>query len=462
MFQRSSSPSDVPGNIESIERETSSNANANAKRKATATCSLRDVPRLTREMLMQNPKSKSLRDAQETAVNAARALYLLCDVGHKFNREPMVASGQYDVIGPLTQCLLHEPIYTSNSSGSSSSGSKEGTRTMTNSDAIATEAQQQPRIADDSENDNDYRNDNNYRNDNDNSNGNDRNTNDNDTDINDKDEEKKDPGGTPDSIEDGRSKPITPNSDTDGDDETENSKSTPAASPTPAPKQQTSNTSNNSTTTSSTTTTSPRTKSNTHQHTQRTDEKLHLVCLTLNNLSIPHDNKRVMVRERGAKRLIGNLIKVVASGKKEAYLCCIVLMNLSFYEPGLTTIGQFSPITRRSPVAEQDNRGQHNNNKNSNGNGNGNTSNGNGNTDNNNNNNTSSPTNKNKAAKALATTTTVLKRAAVAVVNGGSRKLTPLENPDSLLRVMQDLLSSAERGTSDFQWGFGLLANLCC
>merc|ERR1712176_1489891 len=39
-------------------------------------------------------------------------------------------------------------------------------------------------------------------------------------------------------------------------------------------------------------------------------------------------------------------------------------------------------------------------------------------------------------------------------------KLTPLENPQSLLRILQDLLANVERGTSDYRWAFGLLANL--
>ncbi len=119
------------------------------------------------------------------------------------------------------------------------------------------------------------------------------------------------------------------------------------------------------------------------------EEKLHFVCLTLNNLSIPHDNKRVMVLERGSKKLISNLCKVVASGKKDAYLCCIVLMNLSFLEPAQVIIGQFSPRpSLRRP------------------------------------------------------------------------RLTPLENPDSLLRILQELLAQAARGTSDFRWAYGLLSNL--
>merc|ERR1711935_748665 len=60
---------------------------------------------------MQSSKAKTLKEAQDNAISAAKKLYELCDVGHKANREVMVASGQYDVIGPLTQCLLHEPIY---------------------------------------------------------------------------------------------------------------------------------------------------------------------------------------------------------------------------------------------------------------------------------------------------------------------------------------------------------------
>jgi hypothetical protein len=38
--------------------------------------------------------------------------------------------------------------------------------------------------------------------------------------------------------------------------------------------------------------------------------------------------------------------------------------------------------------------------------------------------------------------------------------LAPLENPNSLLRILQELTAHAARGTSDFRWAFGLLANL--
>mmetsp|Transcript_5913 Transcript_5913/g.10990 ORF Transcript_5913/g.10990 Transcript_5913/m.10990 type:complete len:507 (+) Transcript_5913:127-1647(+) len=209
---------DVPGSIESIEKGT-----AKDKERIARPPTLRDIPKLTKEIVQTDS------DKKEEAVAAAKKLYELCDVGHKANREPMVASGKYDVLHPLTLCLLHE--------------------------------------------------------------GN--------------------------------------------------------------------------------------------------DEKLHFVCLTLNNLAIPHDNKRVMILERGAKKLIGNLCKVIQSGKKEAYLCCIILMNLSFLEPAGPIIGQFSPkTTLRGP------------------------------------------------------------------------RLTPLENPNSLLRILQELTAHAARGTADFRWAFGLLANL--
>jgi hypothetical protein len=184
---------------------------------------LRDIPRLTKEMLQTDA------DKKDEATSAAKKLYELSDVAHKANREPMVASGKYDVLHPLTQCLTH----------------------------------------------------------------------------------------------------------------------------------------------------------------QNNDEKLHFVCLALNNLSIPHDNKRVMILERGAKKLIGNLCKIIASGKKDSYLGCIILMNLSYFEPAEAILGQFSPkTTLRGP------------------------------------------------------------------------RLTPLENPDSLLRILQELTAHAARGTADFRWAFGLLANL--
>ena len=184
---------------------------------------LGDIPKLTKAMVQGEP---------EEATEAAERLYQLCDVAHKHNREPMVATGKYDVLNPLAMCLLHD-----------------------------------------------------------------------------------------------------------------------------------------------------------------NPEKLHLVCLTLNNLAIPHDNKRVMCLERISKKLLGNLCKVIASGRKEAYLCIICLMNLSFYEPAEAAIGQFAP--------------KENNN-----------------------------------------------------LRNWRTKIPPLQNPNSLLRILQELTAHAARGTADFRWAFGLLASL--
>lgn len=124
---------------------------------------------------------------------------------------------------------------------------------------------------------------------------------------------------------------------------------------------------------------------------QNNDEKLHFVCLTLNNLAIPHDNKRVMTQERIHKKLLTNLCYVISSGKKEAYLCLICLMNLSYYEAAEAVIGQFSPRQSTSLIAP---------------------------------------------------------------------KIPPLENPDSMLRILQDLTAHAARGTADYRWAFGLLSSL--
>ena len=191
-------PVDGSTPVDDIERDVAS-ASAVPKNKRPT---LRDVPKLTR-MLSQS-------ESPEDTVVAAKKLYELCDVGHKQNREPLVASGKYDVLSSLCSCLDPQ----TSSKNSDSDGGK-------------------------------------------------------------------------------------------GSDRRDGAKSTTLS--------------------------------------KIDQDRLHFVLLTLNNLSIPHDNKRVMVVERGSRKLIGNLCKVVASGGKDAYLAIIVLMNLSFFEPAEVIIGQFSP-----------------------------------------------------------------------------------------------------------------------
>jgi hypothetical protein len=98
-----------------------------------------------------------------------------------------------------------------------------------------------------------------------------------------------------------------------------------------------------------------------------------------------------MTLERIHKKLLANLCHVISEGKKEAYLCLICLMNLSFYEPAEVAIGQFSP--RQSTLLR-------------------------------------------------------------------APKVPPLENPNSMLRILQDLTAHAARGTADYRWAFGLVASL--
>lgn len=53
------------------------------------------------------------------------------------------------------------------------------------------------------------------------------------------------------------------------------------------------------------------------------------ICLIFNNLSIPFDNKAVMVLGPSSRALLLNLLNVILFNLPEAYLCCICLMNLS-------------------------------------------------------------------------------------------------------------------------------------
>ena len=61
------------------------------------TDTLDDIPNLIGTML--SSKGPAPR------ANAAHRVYILCDVGHKQNRVPLVCSGTYDILTPLVHCL---------------------------------------------------------------------------------------------------------------------------------------------------------------------------------------------------------------------------------------------------------------------------------------------------------------------------------------------------------------------
>ncbi len=69
-----------------------------------------------------------------------------------------------------------------------------------------------------------------------------------------------------------------------------------------------------------------------------------LACLTLNNLSIPKENKSIMILGCHAKPLLQSLTHVIKMQDAEtSYLCIICLMNLSFLPDGIEPILTFSP-----------------------------------------------------------------------------------------------------------------------
>lgn len=83
---------------------------------------------------------------------------------------------------------------------------------------------------------------------------------------------------------------------------------------------------------------------------EQTGDARHLACLALNNLCIPKENKRVMALGPSSSILLRALCKVMASGEKEAYLCSICLMNLSFLEDNLVRILHYCPVPDGSMI----------------------------------------------------------------------------------------------------------------
>lgn len=57
-----------------------------------------------------------------------------------------------------------------------------------------------------------------------------------------------------------------------------------------------------------------------------------MTLLILNDLSIPFENKAVMCLGPSSNVLLDAVLKVIQNGENESYLCCILLMNLSFLE----------------------------------------------------------------------------------------------------------------------------------
>jgi hypothetical protein len=67
----------------------------------------------------------------------------------------------------------------------------------------------------------------------------------------------------------------------------------------------------------------------------------HLSLLSLNNLSIPLENKKLMTEVECLGIMLPALMNVIASDASESYLACIALMNMSFLESAIVDIACF-------------------------------------------------------------------------------------------------------------------------
>ena len=80
------------------------------------------------------------------------------------------------------------------------------------------------------------------------------------------------------------------------------------------------------------------------------DEIRRLACLILNNLSIPKENKSVIIRSRHWTRLLEQITTVMKLQIPEAtYLCCICLMNLTMARDAVEPIMMFTPRKESAP-----------------------------------------------------------------------------------------------------------------
>lgn len=78
-----------------------------------------------------------------------------------------------------------------------------------------------------------------------------------------------------------------------------------------------------------------------------------LACLVLNNLSIPFENKAVMVFGLSSTKLLDAVLTVIIEGQTDSYLCCILLMNLAYLEDAklkLVQYGADDPLENRKSL----------------------------------------------------------------------------------------------------------------
>eukprot|EP00554_Chaetoceros_debilis_P008771 CAMPEP_0194102364 /NCGR_PEP_ID=MMETSP0150-20130528/2982_1 /TAXON_ID=122233 /ORGANISM="Chaetoceros debilis, Strain MM31A-1" /LENGTH=466 /DNA_ID=CAMNT_0038789299 /DNA_START=118 /DNA_END=1514 /DNA_ORIENTATION=- len=80
-----------------------------------------------------------------------------------------------------------------------------------------------------------------------------------------------------------------------------------------------------------------------HDQHENQSEIRRLACLSLKNLSIPFENKNIMVHGPYFISLLGMLLQVIRAKVSDTYLACIILMNLTYLTDGVEKIITYSP-----------------------------------------------------------------------------------------------------------------------
>eukprot|EP00581_Thalassiosira_minuscula_P016846 CAMPEP_0183731538 /NCGR_PEP_ID=MMETSP0737-20130205/35684_1 /TAXON_ID=385413 /ORGANISM="Thalassiosira miniscula, Strain CCMP1093" /LENGTH=598 /DNA_ID=CAMNT_0025964287 /DNA_START=40 /DNA_END=1836 /DNA_ORIENTATION=- len=68
-----------------------------------------------------------------------------------------------------------------------------------------------------------------------------------------------------------------------------------------------------------------------------------LICWTINNLSIPYENKAIMALGNHSSTLLHALTSVIHCNIPESYLCCICLLNLTFLASAIRPVAFYVP-----------------------------------------------------------------------------------------------------------------------
>ena len=76
-----------------------------------------------------------------------------------------------------------------------------------------------------------------------------------------------------------------------------------------------------------------------------------LACLTMNNLSIPFENKAVMAFGPSCTVLFDSILHVIQNGQPESYLCCILLMNLAYLDDARIKLVRYPSDPLENPTS---------------------------------------------------------------------------------------------------------------